>query len=650
MNAQKHFRILVSLIAIVFTLSCAVFLASCKKDTAGNETSSVSSVSSVNDGSHNSGGQSVSAPADSSGQSGDGQTVDDEVAMENFFDKLAACDYSISSDFISISVYSEDLVYFDYADVLKTDCAYMTVNENETFYCEIADNALIEDSISFYDDSVAADAIFGQLPYCWVYVSEGNIWNSFTNVVEEDLKYLIINNDVKLQIAESYAGIGTMFLSRVDEAYLTLDKEDPTTANILLSFTEQEYQPLADVEITISFGVERPSVLPTDSWANDPERAYPDPQTEWNSADEVAFVVVFNQGYDIETELLPFPDFATYAFKRDAAAVQNLKQIRIRDSRATEKDLADYVKKLKDNGFKEAVEAYSDGTVIDCYQKQVDDFGDGFYSYSSVTLGFDDGIDIVCKKYYNYKTYEGIEDINALIESKRFVALSQKEGISDYKAYDFTFEYVEGLAGLFAYDLVLDVEMAFDDPDTAEKYVGDYLALLTESGYTTKNGVNYVYETEENQNKFEYNPGYVTAGVLQFRFKSQVYLGDEQANAAITEAGFPSVELEKYDSTTKEITSTYRYLYNLVHDKVYLVTLTFDTVDDAYDFLDLYLDGKLLPNEYYMVDPMRVKVPYKDLAYYNEDKGLIVALVDPTGATTISLTFIKVAEGFEPLY
>lgn len=575
--------------------------------------------------------------------------ISSERAMENFLAKIRENNYSVSNKgVLKISVFSEDLVYFSG----RNNLVYMTVNrkddhKTETFVGLLDDDILTAEEISFYDEGHATEAISEKLLNCWEDYANGNVWDLFTNFPDEPLKFLIIDETLKLQILENFSGMGTFTSDRPDEMTLLLDAEDPTSAKISITFVSGNNP----VNVGITFGIERPSDLPSDAWVNDESRTYPAPKTAWNDYDEVAFNAVFNQGYDIETQLMPFPAFATYAFLRDPLATEYYNQIRIRDSRATEADLNAYKEKLIQSGFVLETEILENGSEPDCYHKLLKDFGDGFYSYSSIYLEYNDGIDIAVKKYYNHKEYEGRDAVNGVILSRGFLPLDADDAMTAYQGLDFTYEFVEGLGGLFTYDLVFDVNIAYEDEDAAEAYLNAYLQKLLDAGYKEVGEALYELGSETYQNKVAYNAEYRSVGMLQFRFKGQKYLSSEEADAALQAAGFPPMELEQYNSTCKEITLMFKLMYNLDHKAVYSVALNFETPDDMLNFMDGYIDGKLIPDGYMRImNPVIVKVPYKNAAYYNAEKGLIVAFNEPSlDSTFVSFEMIRVHDGFEPL-
>lgn len=575
--------------------------------------------------------------------------ISSEKAMENFFKKIEVCNYVVDNESgVKITVFSKDLVYFSG----KNNLVYMTVNGQgddrvETFVGILDDDLLTKEDISFYGEGHAVEAISEKLLNCWGAIAGGNVWDLFTNFPEEPLKFQIIGEDLKLQILENFSGMGAFSSDRPDEMFLWLESEDPTSAEIKITF-ESGTNP---IRIAIQFGVERPDTLPSDAWVKDSAREYPDRKAAWDEADEVVFNAVFNQGYDVETELMPFPNFATYAFLRDPFSTEYYNQIWIRDSRATREGMEEYIQKLLDLGFLPATETLEDGSERNCYHKVLKDFGDGFYSYSSIYLEYDDGVNIVTRRYYNHKDYEGLDAINSLLTAKGFLPLTEADGLTRFDASDFTYEFLEGLASLFTYDLVLDVNIQYEDEEAAQAYLDAYLEAILAAGYRQVGEELYELDSEVYQNKFSYNPEYRAAGMLQIRFKGQKYLSRAEANAAIEAAGFPGMELENYQSTSKEITTMYKIMYNLDHRAVYSVALSFETSDDMIAFMDSYIDGKLLSDGFESVmNPLTVKVPYKEAAYYNAEKGLIVAFNVPSlDSTFVTFHMIWVSDDFTPL-
>ena len=396
----------------------------------------------------------------------------------------------------------------------------------------------------------------------------------------------------------------------------------------------------------IFYLIEKPS-LPSDEWINDSNREYPSPQTEWNGNDIVAFNALFNQEYDVN-DLMPFPEFATYAFKRNEEAVLYQGIIYIRDKLATEEDMQNYINNLTTkHGFVLATEELMDGTTRQAYHKQIKNFGNGYYAYSSIYLEYDDGITIITRKYHNHKDYDNLTEINRILAANAFNELVDSANINEIIGTDYTYEYIESWANLFNYDLVFRVVLTFNKNADIEEYLDDYKELLINSGYKLDESANaYRYKTEEFENSILFNID-STNNMVYMQFKAETFLSDEAIMNALKDSGFPTFDISSIDSTSKEVTDMYSVLYNQEHDYVYIVSLNFESVEEVNTFLDEYIINTLCNSGFESVSPEYARVPHKDFAYYNETKKLIVCF-NYTNQGFISLHFIDAASDFQP--
>ena len=574
--------------------------------------------------------------------------IDSEVAINNFLDKLNEYKYIITGeDFITINVYSNKLIYIHYEDYL--DEIYMTVNEDETFKAYLDDEELQE--IKFQNEGVAADVLYNTLPNSLVDLVGGNVWDLITNDPSEPLKFTFMqNSDVVSRIAGKYLGFGGTAIGTVRGMTLELDAENPNSARIYVKCLDSsQLSPEEEIKtIYIEFNIEKTDPLPTDSWVENENREYPAPRTEWSSDDETYFTIVFDQGYELD-DIMPFPQFATYAFVTDVESIMSTGVLFMRDKLATKKDMEDYIDSLvNDYGFVEAIEKLPDGTERTAYHKQLKDFGDGYYSYSSIYLEYDNGISIINRKYYNHKEYDNLTDTNEIISNKRFAELPQEANIVSVNALDYTYEYVESWANLFTYDLVLEVELQFDSNADIEEYVNSYINTLVESGYSHNTETKICkLENETNQNSLLYGIDYAN-NVVFMQFKSEVYVALADFNTAIKEAGFSETNLANISAKAKDITPMYTILYNLKHKNVFLLDLTFEGEMTADAFLDNYVGELISQYGFEKASPMNVKVPRKDYAFYNPDKKLIMAFTYQN-PSYLSVHFIICNDDFTPL-
>ena len=102
-----------------------------------------------------------------------------EKAMDNFLNKIREGNYTISDgSFLKTSVYSKDLVWFDYTEDIYNDFTVMSV-DNEAFQATLKEDGLEE--VAYVSEGQAIDAASSRLLNYWLKdeVSEGNIYNLF---------------------------------------------------------------------------------------------------------------------------------------------------------------------------------------------------------------------------------------------------------------------------------------------------------------------------------------------------------------------------------------------------------------------------------------------------------------------------------------
>jgi hypothetical protein len=113
-----------------------------------------------------------------------------EKAMDSFLNKISEGNYTISSKgFLTTSVYSKDLVWFDYAEDIYDDFTVMSV-DNESFQATLKEDGLEE--VAYVSEGKAIDAASSRLLNYWLEdeVSEGNIYNLFYNDPDNPLVFV----------------------------------------------------------------------------------------------------------------------------------------------------------------------------------------------------------------------------------------------------------------------------------------------------------------------------------------------------------------------------------------------------------------------------------------------------------------------------
>lgn len=484
---------------------------------------------------------------------------DPEKAMENFLAKLDAGNYVMNAgDYLKTTVASRDQVVFEYADDMYTDFAAVSV-DNEAFQAHFDGDSLTD--IEFICEGQAIDAAAKRLPNCWMdeSISEGNIWNLFYNDPEDPLRFLSHDENVKSSLL-SFVGYGTNAARLMEDVYLVLDKEDPDSARLQCVVNEDVVARINydDIDLEITFG-NAESNAAADAWMSAP--TYPEARTAWTEVDEFVFNSVFLPGYGLEA--VPFPEFATYAFQIDQENFIWEEAARMRDSRATEQDMADYAETLKKNGFAEVKDVAADGTEKTFYRKML---REAYACYSSIELEYNDGVDITAGKYYDFPKYEGLDAINEVITGAGYPVLPESDIFTSYLGTDRANEMVESWLYFFDYDLGLHVDMEYSDRDQAIAYMEEYEKALEEAGFTeagpadeyedaeaeleafadklaaAADGEEEVFESPDGLSTFRYI--FIEDGKVNLLFKSQKNIPAAEADKMITEAGFPSAGLE----------------------------------------------------------------------------------------------------------
>ena len=157
----------------------------------------------------------------------------------------------------------------------------------------------------------------------------------------------------------------------------------------------------------------------------------------------------------------------------------------------------------------------------------------------------------------------------------------------------------------------------------------------------------HTFESEACKNSFSYQVNTYT-NQIQIIFRYMEYIEDGNAKDLILDMGLPEIDALNYESHCKDITKFYEIQYNLKHELVLSLDLTFESVNKKEEFLDAY--AELLTNDSYTYydDPVQVKVPYKDHAFYNSEKRLIVTF-NFDDSNMLSLHLIKVTNDFVPI-
>ncbi|MCR5793855.1 MAG: hypothetical protein K6G61_00735 [Solobacterium sp.] len=576
-----------------------------------------------------SGTQSSSAPGSAEGEPGSETAVpdsesaepgsetaeaDSEKAMENFLAKLEEGNYVLNAaGYLKTTVASRDQVTFEYTEDNYNDFTVMSVND-ETFQAIITDGALEE--ARYLGEGQAIEAAAVRLPNYWMdeSVSDGNIWNLFYNTPEEPLKFMSHEEVLKKNIL-SYVGYADNAVRLMQDVYLVLDAEDPSTAHIQAVVDDDLVARVNydDIDVEITFGNAQTNEL-ADAWMKDP--VYPEARSEWSEVDEFIFNSVFLPEYGLDA--IPFPSFASYALKVDDQNFVMDDEVFIRDAHASEEDMADYITLLLSEGFSEAKETDEDGTEKTYYRKML---RDEYKCYSSINLEYDNGVSLTAKKYYDFPVYDTLDAVNEAITKAGFAELPASDNFTSVLGTDKAYEMTEGWLYFFDYDLGLYVDIAFDDKDAVTAYLNDYQKSLEEAGWTAVRNAEEEMDTvsaylhadretlgeegfkalrdEEDGEAMPADRYESPNGNAEFRYRfnddntftmllsSERYYSADETEKMITDAGFPAIELN--DTVACRDLRMFHKVREGRDTKAFLaVSVEFESTEEAEEFLNSY--------------------------------------------------------------
>ena len=510
------------------------------------------------------------------------EDADAEVAMDNFLANIAKCNYSIETkDYAKISVISPKQVSVDYRFNHYQDFAILTL-DNETF--RVNAEGIKIDSVYYYGEGDAIDIVGDSTLHSLLdyEVTGGNIWNLFYNMPDNLLQFVSYSEEVK-QLLVKIAGIGPMLVNRMQEIYLTLNKENPTEAHLTMSFKEG-FTPLEDIDVLIKFG--RASLdWRFKEWLNDEDRLVPEAITSWDGNHEAVLETVFFRGYGLKA--VPFTTFATFSFTMDFENFIYSEQVVIRDSKATEDAMNQYIAELIAAGF----EAKEIGGKT-CYLLPLREEA---HCYSLISLEYNDGVDMIAEKYYDAPKYDSLDEANSLVVSKGFIALPTTNELSFLTAVDQKDAETEGFFYLFDYDLVLAEYYEYENETAVQEYLDAYIEQLLEAGFNEVfdtfdqgSGVSY-YQLKLANSTISFRYHFNGDGTIVILFKSEKFIEASEVNSFLESYHYPTITSGQiYNS--RDITTFNYYEFGYEYKKVLNVAVAFDSEEEAVSFLDQYAD------------------------------------------------------------
>ena len=543
-----------------------------------------------------------------------------ERAMANFEKKLNEEQYIMTAPgYNTVTVHSKDAVIFKFEekDLFRDFCA-MSLN-NEAFQGFFSDDGIY--NITFLGEITALKAARMQIPNYWFdeEVSD-NIFELFYNDVENPLKFMSKDYTV-MSTALTFAGYGQSALPLMHEVYLILDNEDPSVAHITCEIDDDEVARhyFDDIDITIEFK-ETSSDSRLDAWFASP--VYPNVKTYWDGTDEFILDSIFFPGYGLDA--VPFPTYASYAFLNDAKNFVYDNQVSIRDSHATEEQVEEYKKLLLDEGFTEVKEADENGIEHTYFRRSL---RPEYKCYTQISIEYNNGANLIAKKYYENDYYETLEEINPLIGDKHYPMLPDTSSMVLKKAFDSHNQLIESWQYMFDYDMELFVTLEFTDEESLNSYIDDYTDSIIDAGFKPR------YESDEESpiDHYEGDNSFHTwryhiedePNTVTFLYKAERIISAEEANQTLKKAGFPQITIPE-SFLARDLTKYHEQMFgDKEHVLWYSIACYFESDEEGNAYLD-ELTTMLESKGYERTNPASVSCS-KDNAYYNEKTDMLVS-------------------------
>lgn len=581
-----------------------------------------------------------------------------QKVIEDFYNKVCNDNYELINDgYVNINVYNDSVAYYDYIDKNKSDLAYMTVNDTETFKAIINNNTFNIDNLSYCDEGTLSEVLKDTL------LNMFKVENPWYNVSTYQDDSLMVDGNIMsikifgfsvIRLVNELCGIDSITSSDLGNCYLLYDLENDKYS-IKISFSEKSNINLDDLYIDIIFYKdERDYDLPINDWLNDENRNYPAPKTCWSDEDIELFQTIFGERYDV-SEFIIFPDFADYTFIIDTTYLDDYKTITIIDKYVDEDGINNYIDKLISKGYILEDEEQYNGYIYECYHYVINEYENGGCLYASIYIYEDDGhyyIDI--SKYYTLFIVDNTELETLLIE----YGYPQLDLFSDYfdrmYAFDIKNQTNDEIDYRYIFDFSLDVQFeyeTFGELVELVAYAKAYGNMLVEDYefrfVENSNPKLYLYQSEESRKLFAYD--FFVDDMFHLYFECEKFIEDDESKEILNDLGFKVIDLENYVSFCNDITIKYEKLYDLDHEMVLDVNLVFENIDDIETFINDYTTNLCIDYDFIEVTPSDVLIYEMDNAFYNESLGLILCYEIISNDLLLTINFIKVSQAFNPL-
>ena len=596
------------------------------------------------------GGGSSSAPAGSSSaatssqaQSSDTSSVapssseepwykKSERAMENFGNKLAAGNYTLSCEGKqAISVVDESEVVFRFDPSLRTtDFAAMAAN-NESFQVFLPQGQMTH--LQFLDQCNAIEIAEKKLPNLWFdeAATGHGIWELFHNTDQEHPFHFTSKSGIVLNSIASFACLSDFMAQTVTDMSFDLDAEDPTVATINAVYYPSSPTKPENLTVTVQFGTSTGDER-VEGWINDPNRVYPDPVSKQGKWEDGPFQLLLQSATNVHEhidEAIPFIDFASYACWANTETFVYDKNIAlIRDYHATQADVDAYKLKLVRNEF-ELVNVDGEPHYRRLLRARKDKG-----VYSDIVVGFEDGFYMIVGMYYESDKYADLDEINAALVANGFAELDADDNITGWKGEDKAFMEYENWMCLFDFECYPSITFDFENAAKAKQYLDDYGAKLEAAGFVLDTGSgDWIKSTVLKRWSVSYRlnsdgTGSITGSVQNF-VDPTVAKGDIEA------VDFPAVDMTSV-STCRDMKAYLKFKDNEDCDLAYEVTWQFETEQAGKDFIAAYVKA--------LTDAGFTKIgTVGNFDYYNDGANRTVQVATTNSGGFAGMNFVKVS-------
>lgn len=578
-------------------------------------------------------------------------TYTPEQILNNLFNKIDEHHYSIDTpDFLHVDLYSDEFLS---VNLLGEVSYYMNTNPQELYYVNMLEDETELDisRIRFRGKikAIEAEAPNEYMINYWKSWTGENLWNEFTNYPDDPLRFALIKGEsIYSQVLSKIGSIPNEYKNYVSSVDLVLDQEMPTSVNIVTTFEDEiEVEPMTT---TIKFDLKREKTI-VDSWLNDENRTYPAPKTKWDDADEFAFNSVFRRiREDQMDEVVPFPsEFATRTFYRYPNENFMGMTFYATDTLAKKEDMDKYLANLVKNYGYEKHNVIINGVVIDRYDKFLYDYQEIYHAYASIYVEYNEGegVELLVEQNYNEINYQGRGALNNFLKDMNFPALEQADYLIDFEFSDETLIQNEGYLFLTPYKKALNVRIRHNNEAEAVNYLEAYYNLLEEQGFYRN--ISFISKTFGEEKAARLTSAYDEEYIYMLFWYIEYY-DDDYATDWMNSYQFPLLDVKNNNSTTKDALLNFIYDSGVYHADALSIDVALADMDERETFLESYTQN-LLADGFKEYEPVALKIARRDTAYYNEEKGLIVACnAKIQTAPNIAFLLIKVTDDFSPLY